>query len=151
AVVAMNRPTSVWWVNGWRNCVVCPWRTSGALQRPMPRGFLISRLNQHHRITPADDGDIPPNPMTIELSIVIVNWNVRDLLRDCLRSIDAGRGPLRVEVIVVDSASADGSGEMVREEFPWVKLVACAENVGFPRGNNIGLAKAVGECLSLIN
>lgn len=89
--------------------------------------------------------------MTIELSIVIVNWNVRDLLRDCLRSIDAGRGPLRVEVIVIDSASADGSGEMVLEEFPWVKLMACAENVGFPRGNNIGLAKAVGECLLLLN
>ena len=53
-----------------------------------------------------------------DLSILIVNWNVRDLLRDCLRSIDAGRGGLALEVIVVDSASADGSADMVAAEFP---------------------------------
>lgn len=85
------------------------------------------------------------------LSIIIVNWNVRDLLRECLRSIDAGRGGLDVEVIVVDSASADGSADMVRAEFPWVRLIPCAENVGFPRGNNIGLAAARGAHLLLLN
>lgn len=89
--------------------------------------------------------------MSVDLSIVIVNWNVRDLLRDCLRSIDAGRGLLTIEVIVVDSASTDGSVEMMRDEFPGVRLVACAENVGFPRGNNIGLAEAVGKHLLLLN
>ena len=71
------------------------------------------------------------------LSILIVNWNVRDLLRDCLGSIARGRGELEVEVIVVDSASADGSAAMVAAEFPWVTLLPQAENVGFPRGNNI--------------
>jgi GT2 family glycosyltransferase len=85
------------------------------------------------------------------LSIIIVNWNVRDLLRDCLRSVDAGRGALEVEVIVVDSASADSSADMVAGEFPWVRLVRCEENVGFPRGNNIGLAQARGEYLLLLN
>lgn len=85
------------------------------------------------------------------LSIIIVNWNVRDLLRECLRSIDAGRGGLDVEVIVVDSASVDGSNEMVRAEFPWVRLIPCEENVGFPRGNNIGLVEARGDYLLLLN
>lgn len=85
------------------------------------------------------------------LSIIIVNWNVRDLLRECLRSLDAGRGALALEVIVVDSASADGSVEMVGAEFPWVRLIACDDNVGFPRGNNLGLAEARGDYLLLLN
>ena len=76
------------------------------------------------------------------LSILIVNWNVRDLLRDCLRSIARGRGGLEVEVIVVDGASVDGSAAMVAAEFAWVRLLPQAENVGFPRGNNIALAQA---------
>ncbi len=86
-----------------------------------------------------------------DLSILIVNWNVRDLLRECLRSIAAGRGNLTLELIVVDSASADGSADMVATEFPWVTLIRCAENVGFPRGNNIALARARGRALLLLN
>ena len=89
--------------------------------------------------------------LSIDLSIVIVSWNVRDLLRNCLRSIDAGRGDLRLEVIVVDAASHDGSPAMVGEHFPWVKLIARSDNVGFPRGNNIGLAEALGRYLLLLN
>jgi GT2 family glycosyltransferase len=86
-----------------------------------------------------------------DLSIIIVNWNVRELLRDCLRSIAAGRGGLALEVIVVDSASTDSSAGMVAAEFPWVKLIARPDNVGFPRGNNIGLAEAQGRYLLLLN
>ncbi len=86
-----------------------------------------------------------------DLSIIIVSWNVRDLLRACLHSIDAGRGDLNLEVIVVDSASGDGSPEMVRTEFPWVNLMARDENVGFPGGNNVGLAAANGRYLLLLN
>ena len=89
--------------------------------------------------------------MSPDLSIIIVNWNVRDLLRDCLRSIDVGRGALSVEVIVVDSASADDSVAMMRDQFSWVRLIPCDENVGFPRGNNIGLAEASGMHLLLLN
>ncbi len=89
--------------------------------------------------------------MSIDLSIIIVNWNVRDLLRDCLRSIDAGRGDLALEVIVVDSASSDGSADMVAAEFPWVRLIRRDDNVGFPRGNNIGLTEASGRALLLLN
>jgi GT2 family glycosyltransferase len=85
------------------------------------------------------------------LSIIIVSWNVADLLRACLRSIDENRGGLDVEVIVVDSASGDGSAAMVETEFPWVTLLACTENVGFPRGNNLGIERANGRYLLLLN
>ncbi len=85
------------------------------------------------------------------LSILIVNWNVRDLLRDCLRSIERGRGDLDIEVIVVDSASGDNSAAMVAAEFPWVTLLPQTDNVGFPRGNNIALTHARGDALLLLN
>ncbi len=85
------------------------------------------------------------------LSVIIVNWNVRDLLRECLRSIQAGGGDLSLEIIVVDSASSDDSVAMVRSEFPSVRLIPCTENVGFPRGNNIGLREARGDYLLLLN
>ncbi len=85
------------------------------------------------------------------LSIIIVNWNVRELLRACLRSIFTQAGKLDLEVIVVDSASSDGSAAMVAEEFPQAVLLAQTENVGFPRGNNIGLAAAAGRYVLLLN
>lgn len=86
-----------------------------------------------------------------DLSIIIVNWNVRELLRACLTSIDRGRGDLDLEVIVVDSASSDGSVAMVTADFPWVDLLACEENVGFPKGNNLGIAQANGRYILLLN
>ena len=86
-----------------------------------------------------------------DLSIVIVSWNVLDLLRTCLRSIQEGRGDLQLEVIVVDSGSIDGSPEMVRAEFPEFTLLAMNENVGFPKGTNIGLDEARGRYLLLLN
>ncbi len=86
-----------------------------------------------------------------DLSIIIVSWNVCDLLRKCLQSIEQGKGNLNVEVIVVDNASSDGSQDMVRDEFPTVKLEAQSENVGFPRGNNLGLEIANGSHFLLLN
>ncbi len=91
------------------------------------------------------------NPQSPDLSIIIVNWNVRELLRSCLQSIEGGWGALEVEVIVVDNASGDGSVAMLQNEFPWVHLIACEENAGFPRGNNLGLAQANGRFLYLLN
>ena len=88
---------------------------------------------------------------TCDLSIIIVSWNVADLLRDCLHAIDENRGELDLEVIVVDSASSDNSVAMVRDEFPWVDLLACDENVGFPHGNNLGLERANGRYILLLN
>lgn len=86
-----------------------------------------------------------------QLSVVIVSWNVRDLLRACLQALARERDGLALEVIVVDAASGDGSPEMVAAEFPWVTLLPLAENVGFPRGNNVGIAKAHGRYILLLN
>jgi len=87
----------------------------------------------------------------VDLSIVTVSWNVRELLRDCLNSVDQGRSGLNLEMIVVDGGSGDGSPEMVRVEFPWVNLLVSAENVGFPRGNNLGIKQANGRHILLLN
>lgn len=87
----------------------------------------------------------------IALTIIIVSWNVRELLRQCLNSIGRGEPDSDLEVIVVDSASVDGTPEMVVAEFPWVILLAQTENVGFPRGNNIGIRRARGHNILLLN
>ncbi|MFW5748743.1 MAG: glycosyltransferase family 2 protein [Chloroflexota bacterium] len=86
-----------------------------------------------------------------DLSIVIVSWNVRGMLLDCLRSIEATRGTLDVQTIVVDSASQDGTADAVRAGFPDVLLLAQPVNVGFTRGNNIGLERAKGRHILLLN
>lgn len=74
-----------------------------------------------------------------DLAVVIVNYNVRDLLRRCLASVLASRGDLSYEVCVVDNASTDMSAAMVQSEFPSVRLIANEENVGYPAANNQGL------------
>ena len=73
-----------------------------------------------------------------ELAVVIVSWNVRALLQCCLASL-LREAPIDTTVIVVDSASSDGTPDMVRADFPVVHLIACAENIGYVRGNNLGL------------
>ncbi len=86
--------------------------------------------------------------------MVIVSWNVRELLRACLQSVQeaARHSPaLAVEIIVVDSASDDGSARMVREEFPRVRLIASAQNLGYAGGNNAGAAQAEGRFIFLLN
>jgi N-acetylglucosaminyl-diphospho-decaprenol L-rhamnosyltransferase len=98
----------------------------------------------------------------MDLSIVIVSWNVQELLQRCLLSLSRGgatvaptpavaQPELTYEVIVVDCASSDGSAEMVQGEFPWVRLIASDENLGYARGNNLGLAKATGHYLLILN
>jgi N-acetylglucosaminyl-diphospho-decaprenol L-rhamnosyltransferase len=74
----------------------------------------------------------------LDLGIVIVNYNVRDLLRDCLASVYDSRGEFSFEVCVVDNGSADGSADMVAAEFPQARLIR-AENRGYAAGNNLGL------------
>lgn len=87
----------------------------------------------------------------MDLSIVIISWNVEGLLAKCLASIESQGTSLNYEVIVVDSASRDNSVAMVRERFPWVKLTACEENIGYVRGNNLGARQATGRLLMLLN
>jgi N-acetylglucosaminyl-diphospho-decaprenol L-rhamnosyltransferase len=86
------------------------------------------------------------------LSVIIVSWNVRDLLRACLSSVLRARDEgLELEVIVVDNVSADGSVEMVRCEFPQVRVIANSENRGFTGGNNQGMAASGARYLMLLN
>jgi len=75
----------------------------------------------------------------LDLGIVIVNWNTRDLLDRCLRTVFDNEGDFSCRVVVVDNASEDGSAAMVRRLYPQVDLIENSENVGYPRANNIGL------------
>ena len=85
------------------------------------------------------------------VSIVIVSWNAQAYLRECLESLKDGvyAGPM--ETIVVDNASADGSAEMVRQQFPDVKLICNTENLGFAKANNIGIRQCTSEYIALVN
>jgi N-acetylglucosaminyl-diphospho-decaprenol L-rhamnosyltransferase len=76
----------------------------------------------------------------LDLVIVIVNYNVCALLQRCLESLLAAQGDLRLALCVVDNSSSDGSVEMVRGRYPWVKLISNRDNVGYPAANNQGLA-----------
>jgi GT2 family glycosyltransferase len=89
----------------------------------------------------------------MDLSVIIVSWNVKGLLAECLASVyDAlGRSHLACEILVVDNASSDGSPEMVRERFPQVLLLANAENKGFAAANNQAMAQAQGRLVLLLN
>jgi len=89
--------------------------------------------------------------MAIDLSVIVVNWNTRDLLRDCLRSVEEHSGGLGTGVIVVDNGSSDGSPDMVREDFPAVRLVENGQNLGFARAVNRGLDIATGRHFLLLN
>jgi GT2 family glycosyltransferase len=87
----------------------------------------------------------------MDLSIVIVNWNTRDLLRDCLVSVLPRLGTLAAEILVVDNASTDGSADMLRREFPGVRLIEAPRNLGFAGGNNLALREAEGRHVLLLN
>jgi N-acetylglucosaminyl-diphospho-decaprenol L-rhamnosyltransferase len=101
--------------------------------------------------------NLPP----CNLSIIIVNWNTRDLLAACLESVEGSKlnvagstfnlQPANLETLVVDNASSDGSASMVRERFPWVRLVENDENLGFARANNQGIELAQGRYVLLLN
>ncbi len=74
----------------------------------------------------------------LDLGIVILNWNTRDLLRTCLQTVLASTGDFSYQVVVVDNASSDDSAEMVAREFPTVTLIRSPINGGYPYGNNLG-------------
>jgi GT2 family glycosyltransferase/glycosyltransferase involved in cell wall biosynthesis len=89
----------------------------------------------------------------VDLSIVVLSWNVREMLAGCLRSLPGAAGEwwARAEVVVVDNASTDGSAEMVREQFPGVRVLALRENRGFSVGNNAGIRASRGRFVLLLN
>lgn len=87
----------------------------------------------------------------IDVSIIIVNWNTKKLLHDCLASVYATIKNVHFEVIVIDNASTDGSVEMVQSDFAEVKLIANTENRGFASANNQGMDFAIGRYILLLN
>lgn len=89
----------------------------------------------------------------MDLSVLIVNWNTRDLLRACLASLRSSLAGVDFtwEILVVDNASQDGSAAMVATEFPEVRLFANDRNLNYAAGNNQGLAQAGGEAVLLLN
>lgn len=87
----------------------------------------------------------------MSLSILIVNWNSKDLLRQCLLSIRATCAKLAPQVVVVDGGSFDGCGEMIANEFAEVEFVQSNENIGFGRSNNLGFGRVTGDMVLLIN
>jgi len=85
-----------------------------------------------------------------ELSVIILNYNTKELLRECLSSIKKYEEEVPLEVIVSDNASTDGSPDMVRREFPWVRLVE-GENEGFAKGNNRAKNLVRGKMVLFLN
>lgn len=108
----------------------------------------------------------PLDPTPVDLSILIVSWNVWELLAACLRSIEQdsvlGSGPIDVrrfgpqghatmEVIVVDNAGQDATPDRVESRFPWVRVIRSARNLGFTGGNNLGYAAGRGHFIYFLN
>jgi hypothetical protein len=87
----------------------------------------------------------------IDVTVAIVNWNTRDLLKACLQSVAGGMGRLRAKIVVVDNSSTDGSGAMLAREFPSVETIGNQANLGYAHGNNQALAVAQGRYFLLLN
>ncbi len=87
----------------------------------------------------------------LDVSVIIVSWNARDFLMECLASLCPGEGRRATEISVVDNASTDRSPEAVESRFPAVRLVRNAENLGFAKANNIGVQYATGRHVCFIN
>src|SRR3989304_3966031 len=87
----------------------------------------------------------------VNISVVIVSWNAKNYLTECLESLVSQEESNSMEIIVVDNASTDGSPEAVSEQFPTVKLIKNKNNLGFAKANNIGLEYSAGDNICLIN
>jgi GT2 family glycosyltransferase len=85
------------------------------------------------------------------LSIIIVAYKSRDEIGPCLASLPRALEGRLVEIIIVDNSSGDGTGEIVRRDFPWVRYVAAPENLGFGRANNLGYRESTGDCVLFLN
>ena len=86
-----------------------------------------------------------------DLSIIILNYNVKDLLLNCLESVFKDPSSKNWQVIVVDNASSDGSVEAVKKEFPGVELITSKENLGFSAGNNSAISKVKAPTVLFLN
>ena len=87
----------------------------------------------------------------MQLSVIILNYNVRYFLEQCVLSVQKALVNLDAEIIVVDNNSSDDSCEMMKQLFPHIKLIENPVNVGFPKGNNIAVSEAKGEYICILN
>jgi len=87
----------------------------------------------------------------MKLSVVIVSYNVRHYLDECLESVQKALEGVEAEVFVVDNASTDDTMSVLPQKYTWVRFIASEENLGFSRGNNIAIRQATGEYVLLLN
>lgn len=87
----------------------------------------------------------------MDVSIIIVNWKSAAFVRKCVRSIEENTRELDVEIVVLDGGSFDGCGEMLAQEFPYVRFIQSDKNLGFARGNNVAAVQATGRFLVFLN
>ena len=87
----------------------------------------------------------------MQLSVIILNYNVRFFLELCVLSVQNAIQNIDAEIIVIDNKSQDDSCSMMKQRFPNVKLIENKENSGFPKGNNVGVAVAKGEYICILN
>lgn len=101
--------------------------------------------------------DVHPNDSNsmqkknIQLSIIIVSFNTKDLTRQCIQHVEKYAKDMAYELIVVDNASSDGSALMIEQEFPWVHLIRLRKNMGFAGGNIPAMKQAKGRYVLLLN
>jgi N-acetylglucosaminyl-diphospho-decaprenol L-rhamnosyltransferase len=118
----------------------------------MPEPGLIDQAGRVNApVIGSTTGVITDSVRHVDISVCIVNWNCRELLRGCLESLQRQPQGHGAEVIVVDNGSTDGAPEMVAEEFPEVRLVRNSGNVGFSRANNQAARLARGRYLFFLN
>lgn len=87
----------------------------------------------------------------VDISVVIVTWNARQIVSQCLEALTAHQSRYSFEIILVDNASTDGTPDMVEQRFPQVTLIRNSENLGFAKANNIGIRRATGRYVCLMN
>lgn len=87
----------------------------------------------------------------MDLAIIIVNWNTRDILEQCLHSVYSSQTTKQFEVWVVDNGSSDGSELMIKEKFPQTRLITNIDNVGFAQANNQAIDNSIGDYVLLLN
>ncbi|MEK6787577.1 MAG: glycosyltransferase [Pseudomonadota bacterium] len=131
------------------------------LQLPLYVFWKLARLGGILRLSGDKDAawertrrlaeDAPNTRHDFDMSIVIVSFNTKHLLDECLVSVEHNRGDLRLQVIVVDNASRDGSADFLAENHPGVELIRSSVNLGFGPANNVGFAQARGKYTVLLN
>jgi GT2 family glycosyltransferase len=87
----------------------------------------------------------------VDISVIVVSWNTKEFLRECLRSLWETTHQVTLEVLVVDNGSCDGSPRMVKDEFPLVEVIHAGSNLGFARATNIGIGNSRGRYICLVN